>query len=109
MNLAQLAVEILRRALFVPEVADERPDNAVAQLGVLAHERHDEEATAVRGVLDALLRSAHENDFSSATLDALTPETLRRLEGLLDGLLNGWYSTERLRSVLRPVLVESAK
>ena len=109
MNLAQFAVEIRRRAGFVPDLPDERLEETVGLLGVLAHAGEGEEASAVREVLVALIHSDHESNFNSATLDALTRESLRRLEVLLDALLNGWYTTERLRAALRPALVRNVK
>lgn len=107
MTLAQFAVEIRRRAALVAEIPEERLEDTVERLGALAHAGHDQEAKAIRAMLVALLHSDHESDFSSATLDALSPETLRRLEALLEGLLAGGFTTERLRAVLRPVLVRS--
>src|SRR3954468_2024825 len=109
MNLAKFTLEISRRARLVGELPDERLQYSLQRLGMLAQEGTSDEAKSVREVLVALIHSDHENDCSAATLDALTPVTLRRLEAVLEGLLNGWYTTERLRAVLRPVLVKSVK
>ena len=109
MTLAQLAVELRRRALLVPEAPGEQFEETVAVLGALAHSGTMAEADTVRKILVALTHTDHESDLRTSALDSLSPETLRRFEALVIALLDGWYTTAKLRTALRPALLRSVK
>jgi hypothetical protein len=79
----------------------------LAALGELAAGQVTQEAEAVRRILAAMLRVQAELEVEGQALDTLTPETILRLDAVLDALLEGGITENELRVVLRHWLIRT--
>jgi hypothetical protein len=107
LTFARLILEVRRRAGGKPLHPGSMPQ-ILADLRDLAGGKDEPEAEVLREILGALLGVHRDLELEGRALDALTPETVLRLDAVLAALLDGTMQPDELRAALRRALVRAA-
>lgn len=107
LTFARLVLELRRRAgasalhpLRVPEVLIELRELAASDDAI--------DSEPVREILAAAVGVHRDLEVEARSLDALTPETVLRLDAVLSGLVDGTMQRDELRAELRRALIRPA-
>jgi hypothetical protein len=106
-TIARLLLEIRRRAAGLPHDLPKPLAIEQAAREVLGTARPGEEMDAVRRIMAALLGIEDGGAFDATLLDALTPQTVLRLDMMLEELLQFGRRDEAVRAlraaIIRPL------
>jgi hypothetical protein len=101
---AALVLELRRRA-GADALHPARIPEVITELGKLAVRSDSAESALLREILGAALVVHSELELEGRALDALTPETVLRLDAVLAALIDGTVQREELRTELRRALM----
>ena len=110
MRFAAFATAIRKRASLLPtEESDPEFEKALHALVKRARYGLDDEALAIRRTLCGVLGFAGAEPYEASELEYFTDETLRRLDVLIEAVMDGTWNDKLLRDALRPGLLRPVK